>query len=194
MAKIVNNKSRSINPADDVAISKQRSLGMVTQADQDLRISRLESAYQQQEKPWSYINSPWYYRGSIPSGASGNYFTTIAMPTNTSTFGGVDQLLFVSPVSGYVVGCYLMISNTLTSGSVCGALSINNTVTHLIEDSRIFAGVAPTNANSALTINPTTGIPIARGTLLRPVIAASSATVASGVINAHIVLILAFKV
>lgn len=192
MARRVQAITKTVNPKDDVTLARQRAMGMVTQSDQDLRISRLETIAQSERERWQFITSPWYYRGSITQGGTGFYFTTVAIPSATSTFAGVDQKGFISPVAGYVCGCYVILNKVLSSGSIAGGVKIRG-ADHVFEESRIFANVAPLSANSFLAASPTSGVPIARGEELIPGLDGKAVTSATAPLNAQIVLIIAFR-
>lgn len=198
MTRVSRPTSRSVNPKDDARIAQQRSMGMVTQSDQDKRISRLESIAQRQEKPWQFINMPWYYR-EIPIGTSAFLNPNFAVPTAASTFAGITGRDFVSPVSGYIAGAHLVLSKEMTAGSVAivarkyinASLGIN----HVLEESRISFGDDYLVGSSYILENPEAGVPIGRGERWRPgfttdTLSWSGATTMVG----QVFLVIAFKV
>ena len=201
MARIVKPSSRSVNPNDDTRLARQRAMGLVTQSDQDNRISRLESISQRQEKPWQFINTPWYYR-EIPVGTTSFLNPHLPLPTAVSTFAGLTGRDFVCPVSGYIAGCYI-IHNKGTAEFTAGSIVVVarkyvtavQSVNHVLEESRISFDMDYSSAHSYLLDNPAAGIPISRGERWRPGFSTQSLTwTGSPTMAASVMLILAFKV
>lgn len=201
MARIVKPSSRSVNPNDDTRLARQRAMGLVTQSEQDLRISRLESVSQRQEKPWQFINTPWYYR-EIPVGTTTFLNPHIPMPTAVSTFAGISGRDFVCPVSGYIAGCYF-IHNKSAAEFTAGSLSVvarkfvnaSQSVNHVLAESRISFNMTYSSAHSYLLDNPAAGIPVGRGERWRPGFATDGLTwTGATTMVAQVMLIIAFKV